>query len=263
MVGHNERMPEVPLRPLSTRSVVLSLLLAAHPPELSARELVRCVEPVGITEATLRVALSRMVAGGDLHRADSGYRLSDRLIERQRRQDDAIHPATKAWRGGWEMAVITATGRGAAERAELRDDLAALRLAELREGVWLRPANLRRRWPEHLAALAQGFVARPEEPEQVLVGTLWALDDWAGAATRLLSAFTTAARPADTFAVAAATVRHLLTDPVLPEPLLPAGWPAARLRAAYAEYQNEVLQLAQSGRPAPGGPRLSRSQVVL
>jgi phenylacetic acid degradation operon negative regulatory protein len=38
------------------------------------------------------------------------------------------------------------------------------------------------------------------------------------------------------FVVAAAMVRHLLTDPVLPGELLPTDWPADELRAAYAEF---------------------------
>ena len=38
------------------------------------------------------------------------------------------------------------------------------------------------------------------------------------------------------FAVAAAMVRHLLTDPVLPAGLVPVDWPANRLRAAYADF---------------------------
>jgi phenylacetic acid degradation operon negative regulatory protein len=189
-----------------------------------------------------------MVAAGDLHRADSVYRLSDRLVERQRRQDDAIHPATKAWRGGWEIAVITVAGRSPADRAKQRDELSALRLAELREGVWLRPANLRREWPGHLTALAQRFVARPDQPPQVLVDMLWAIDGWAAVATGLLNAFTAAARPADAFAVAAAVVRHLRIDPVLPDQLLPAGWPGPQLRAAYAEYEREILRYARAGR---------------
>jgi phenylacetic acid degradation operon negative regulatory protein len=40
----------------------------------------------------------------------------------------------------------------------------------------------------------------------------------------------------DRFIVAAAMVRHLLADPVLPAGLLPADWPADRLRTAYAEF---------------------------
>jgi phenylacetic acid degradation operon negative regulatory protein len=160
------------LRPLSTRSVVLSLLLAVHPPELSVRDLIRCVQPMGISEATLRVALSRMVADGDLHRTDGAYRLGERLIERQRRQDEAIDPVTRAWGGEWEIAVVTATGRSPAQRARLREELTLLRLAELREGVWLRPANLLRVWPEHVAASTQRFVASPDESHEALVETL-------------------------------------------------------------------------------------------
>jgi phenylacetic acid degradation operon negative regulatory protein len=38
------------------------------------------------------------------------------------------------------------------------------------------------------------------------------------------------------FAVAAAMVRHLLTDPVLPAELVPADWPANHLRGAYADF---------------------------
>jgi len=241
---------ELAHRPLSTRSVILSLLLAMHPPQLSVRQLIRCVQPLGVVEATLRVALSRMVASGDLHRADSVYGLNDRLVERQHRQDDAIHPRTNAWRGGWEMAVITATGRRPAERAQLREELSRLRLAEFREGVWLRPANLRRAWPDHLVALTQRFTARPDEPHEAIADKLWNIGGWAATATGLLTAFNTAAQPIDSFTVAAAIVRHLLTDPVLPDQLLPTDWPAPHLRAAYARYRNDVLQLARSGRNA-------------
>ena len=57
---------------------------------------------------------------------------------------------------------------------------------------------------------------------------------------------TRAVDPAESFTVAAAIVRQLLTDPVLPDELLPAGWPAARLREAYGTYQSEVLRLMRS-----------------
>ena len=152
------------LRPLSARSVVLSLLLGSHPPELPAKDLVRGVEPFGVGGSTVRAALSRMVAAGDLHRTDTVYRLSDRLLERQRRQDESVRPRTRRWDGDWEMVVITAAGRGPAERAEMRTRLAELRLAELREGVWLRPANLVRPLPEDLDPVAQRYTARPDTP---------------------------------------------------------------------------------------------------
>ncbi|MER8224470.1 PaaX family transcriptional regulator C-terminal domain-containing protein [Streptomyces sp. NPDC094143] len=229
------------LRPLSARSVVLSLLLGTHPPELPVRELVRLVEGFGVGGSTLRAALSRMVTAGDLRRTDAGYRLSDRLLQRQRRQDDAVRPRTRAWDGGWEMVVITATGRGPAERAELRTRLTGLRLAELREGVWLRPANLTRALPGDLDRVAEHYTARPGRPAPELAGSLWPLDTWSATARTLLAHIARAPRPADRLIAYAAVVRHLLADPVLPPALLPADWPGPDLRAAYTAYQAELV----------------------
>ncbi|MDN3025798.1 PaaX family transcriptional regulator C-terminal domain-containing protein [Streptomyces sp. S.PB5] len=234
------RPDELELRPLSARSVVLSLLLGVHPPELPVKELVRRVEPFGVGGSTARAALSRMVAAGDLRRADTVYRLSDRLLERQRRQDDAVHPRTRAWEGDWEMLVITATGRGPAERADLRTRLTALRLAELREGVWLRPANLLRPLPDDLEQVAERCTARPGRPAAELAAALWPLDVWAATGRALLARAARAEHPADLFTVFAAVVRHLLADPVLPEGLLPDDWPGEALRAAYANYRREL-----------------------
>ncbi|MFJ1811525.1 MULTISPECIES: PaaX family transcriptional regulator C-terminal domain-containing protein [unclassified Streptomyces] len=234
------RPGEVELPPLSARSVVLSLLLGTHPPELAAKDLVRGVEPFGVGGSTVRAALSRMVTAGDLRRTDGVYRLSDRLLERQRRQDDAVRPDTRAWNGDWEMAVITATGRGPAERAELRGRLTALRLAELREGVWLRPADLGRPWPADLGNVLQHFTARPDAPARDLAAGLWPLDAWARTARVLLAHVERSHRPADRFTALAAVVRHLLADPVLPAELLPADWPGPALRTAYLHHRQRL-----------------------
>jgi phenylacetic acid degradation operon negative regulatory protein len=247
----SDRPDEVELRPLSARSVVLSLLLGTHPPELPVRDLVRGVEPFGVGGSTVRAALSRMVAAGDLQRTDTVHRLSDRLLERQRRQDEAVHPSTRAWDGDWEMAVITATGRGPAERADLRTRLTVLRLAELREGVWLRPANLHRPWPADLGPVLRHFTARPEQSAGELAASLWPLDAWAKTARALLAHVARTDRPADRFTALAAVVRHLLADPVLPAELLPANWPGPALRTAYTGYQRELTE-------AVLGPRSER-----
>ncbi|MFJ5773910.1 PaaX family transcriptional regulator C-terminal domain-containing protein [Streptomyces sp. NPDC093094] len=227
-------------RPLSARSVVLSLLLGADPPEMAAKDLARVVAPFGVQGSTLRAALSRMAAAGDLRRTGTGYRIGERLLERRRRQDDAVRPRTRAWDGDWEMVVVTASGRGPAERAELRTRLTGLRLAELREGVWLRPANLVRELPGELERVAERYASRPARPAAELAAHLWPLDAWAAEAEALLAHVGRAGRPADRLTAYAAVVRHLLADPVLPEALLPAGWPGAALRAAYAEYRREL-----------------------
>jgi phenylacetic acid degradation operon negative regulatory protein len=230
---------DLALRPLSARSVVLSLLLGTHPPELPVRELVRLVEGFGIGGSTVRAALSRMAAAGDLRRTDGGYRLSERLLERQRRQDEAVHPRTRAWEGDWETLVVTATGREPGERADLRARLTALRLAELREGVWLRPANLCRPLPAGLDRVAERLDARPGRPSRELAARLWPLADWSATAGALLARVDRAGSPADRLTAFAAVVRHLLADPVLPSELLPDHWPGAALRDAYTDYQRE------------------------
>ncbi|GGS50685.1 PaaX family transcriptional regulator C-terminal domain-containing protein [Streptomyces griseoviridis] len=226
-------------RPLSARSVLLSLLLGSHPPELPARELVRLAERFDVGGSTARAALSRMTAAGDLRRTDTGYRIGDRLLERQRRQDEAVRPHTRAWDGDWELVVVTAGGRSPAARADLRARLTALRLAELREGVWLRPANLRRALPAGLDAVAERGTARPARPARALAAELWPLDAWAATARALLGRVEDTDRPAGRLAAFAAVVRHLLADPVLPPALLPADWPGPALRDAYTAYQRE------------------------
>ncbi|MHB9864355.1 PaaX family transcriptional regulator C-terminal domain-containing protein [Streptomyces sp. YIM S03343] len=237
-----ERPAELAPRPLSARSVVLSLLLGTHPPELPVRDLVRRVEPFGVAGSALRAALSRMVAAGDLVRTDGVYGLSERLLARQRRQDDAVHPRTRPWDGDWELVVVTATGRGPAERADLRARLTAHRLAELREGVWLRPTNLIRPTPPELGPAVRHFTTRPTEPDAQLAAVLWPLDAWAATARALLARIADAAGPADRFTVLAAAVRHLLADPVLPPGLLPADWPGGALRERYTTHRRELTE---------------------
>ncbi len=237
------------LRPLTARSVVLSVLLGAHPPLLPVRELVRVAEGFAISESSLRVALTRMVSAGDLERAGSTYGLSERLLERQRRQDYAIRPVTTSWDGTWEMVAVTATGRTAADRAELRARLTGLRLAELREGLWLRPANLSRPWPTDLDDQVERFVATPQSDPRDLARTLWDLDAWAASATQLVRLFETRGSPRDRFTVTAAIVRLLLRDPVLPDQLQAHHpWPADALRAAHRACQDEVVGLLEGRR---------------
>ncbi|MFS3127713.1 PaaX domain-containing protein, C- domain protein [Nocardioides sp. Bht2] len=229
------------LRPLSARSVVLSLLLGSHPAQSPARDLIPLVADLGVSEATLRVALSRLVASGDLTRDDGNYRLSPRLLERQRRQDEALTPDTHDDAGRWTMVAVTTQGRDPISRQELRRELAGQRLAELREGLWLRPDNLRTTElsPELLAQTTR-FTAVPDEDPVELAHRLWDLSAWSERGTVLLSHFEADTEPISRITIAAAIVRHLLTDPVLPDALRPADWPAEALRASYADYRRSL-----------------------
>ncbi|MGV0803747.1 PaaX domain-containing protein, C- domain protein, partial [Mycolicibacterium elephantis] len=59
---------------MTARSVVLSVLLGAHPACATASELVRLTADFGLKESAVRVALTRMVSAGDLVRDRDGYR---------------------------------------------------------------------------------------------------------------------------------------------------------------------------------------------
>jgi phenylacetic acid degradation operon negative regulatory protein len=226
---------------MTARSVVLSVLLGAHPACASAGELVRLTTDFGIKEATLRVALTRMVSAGDLIRSADGYQLADRLLARQRRQDDAMRPRVRPWRGDWLMLVVTSVGTDARTRAALRTTMYDERFGELREGVWMRPDNLALDLDSEVHARLRMLKARDDAPAQ-LAGQLWDLPGWASVGHRLLDEMAAAADVPSRFVGAAAIVRHLLTDPMLPAELLPVDWPGARLRAAYHDFATELAQ---------------------
>lgn len=226
---------------MTARSVVLSVLLGAHPAHARASELVRLTSDFGIKESTLRVALTRMVGAGDLIRSADGYRLSDRLLARQRRQDDAIDPRVQPWSGEWVTLIVTSVGKDARTRAALRTALHDSRFGELREGVWMRPDNIDADPGPEVSAQARVLRARDDDPAE-LAAQLWDLPAWAQTGHRLLDEMSAAPDIPGRFLVAAATVRHLLTDPVLPEELLPPDWPGARLRTAYHDFAAELLR---------------------
>lgn len=228
-----------PITRMTARSVVLSVLLGAHPAWASAGELVRLTSDFDIREPTLRVALTRMVGAGDLVRSADGYRLSDRLLARQRRQDAVLNPRTRPWDGIWTTLVITTVGTDARTRAALRNTLSDRRFGELREGVWLRPDNLDDTLPEEILDRVRVLHARDDDPAG-LAARLWDLPAWSQTGHRLLDEMAAATDIPGRFTAAAAVVRHLLTDPVLPEELLPDRWPGDPLRAAYENFAAEL-----------------------
>jgi len=121
---------------LSARSLIASLLLGSRPPRLAGGALVRAAELFGQGEGATRVALSRMVAAGELVAEGGTYALAGTLLVRHAEQQaDRSGPPT-AWDGTWEVLVAGAEGgRPAGERAALRRALAVHRLAPWREGV--------------------------------------------------------------------------------------------------------------------------------
>lgn len=238
-------------RPLSTRSVIASLLLGRHPPAAPGRDLVRWCGLFGIAPGTTRVALHRMVTAGEVERAGSDYRLAGALARRQEEQEASLHPATRRWDGGWRLAIAGGHDpRPAPVRADMRVALRRARLAEWREGVWIRPANIDVVADPRCAWLD----AWPEGDPVALARRLFAPQRWSRTATGLVDRLGDATERLDgdaqrsiapAFLAGAAALRHVRADPQLPAELLPDDWPGAELRRAYLAYEQRFHAVAR------------------
>ena len=207
-------------------------------------QLIRLTSLFGIEENATRVALSRMVAAGELGTDGRGtYELGKELKERQRRQSESRAAVGAAFDGRWHLLVLDASSAPAATRVERRRLLVRARLAEQREGVWLRPANIPVVVPILAESNAVRMLATPEGDAAALAAGLFDLEGWSSAARELevmmdetpLCDATDLARG---FIVSAAVLRHLQADPLLPDALLPAGWPGGALRSAYDDFDH-------------------------
>jgi phenylacetic acid degradation operon negative regulatory protein len=240
---------------LSARSVLATALLGADQPHLTVGELVAMASLFGISDGAARTCLWRMVSNGELTSDDGTYTLAGGLLERRQRVDEASRTAaTRRWDGTWELAVVSLERRSAADRLALRKAATALHLAELREGIWIRPDNLDPdRLPTLRAVLDRQCVhfhgAATDIPADT-VRSLFDLDDWAADACRLTHALRdevdAEAVAAEDFAywftLSVAAVRHLQLDPLLPAELSPPDWPGQDLRNAYRHFDEVFKQ---------------------
>jgi phenylacetic acid degradation operon negative regulatory protein len=240
------------LRPLNARSIALSILLGSHPPELPARALVAIAELFGIPGGTMRTALSRLVAAGDIASTDGRYRLAGRQVDRQGAQDEGRTAPTGAWDGSWHTIVTVDDQRDLAERRRFRSIMANRRYGELRPDIWTRPSNLGPA-PSEPGWLVTTGTIDGTGPES-LVGRLWDLGGIAAEAQRLLDEMRDRRDGCDwnddasipvLFTTSAAVVRFLRHEPLLPDRLTPADWPVGSVRDAYDEFEADHQRLLQ------------------
>ncbi|MCV7125194.1 PaaX family transcriptional regulator C-terminal domain-containing protein [Mycobacterium lacus] len=264
VVGEDTCVPAVPRsrvrdlignRPLSARSVLASALLGSDQARLTVGELVAVASLFGISDGAARTCLWRMVSNGELTGDGGSYALAGRLLERRQRVDEASRiddAAAHKWDGTWELAIVSLDRRSAADRLELRKAATALHLAELREGVWIRPDNLDpQRLPISRAVLDRQcthFHRAATDITADRVRTLFYLDGWEDDARVLIEAMNEAldSRARDdssdsftyAFALSIAVVRHLQLDPLLPVELIGDHWPGPMLRSTYHRFDD-------------------------
>jgi phenylacetic acid degradation operon negative regulatory protein len=248
------------LEPLTPRSIVLSVLLGSHPPQMPVGRILDFTSLFDLADGTVRTALSRMVAAGDLVNDDGTYRLAERLVERQAQQDAGRHHPPTEWDGAWWAVAVLSDRRTIADRRDFRSRAIGSRLGELRPGVWLRPANIAIATDLPDALITRGPMISGAEHE--LVAQLWdlaALQARSDAHRRTLD--DAAARLdtrhdrslADAFAALAAAQRFLRVEPQLPIELSPDA-AAAVLRTRYADvvgvFQTRVAEFFARRSPA-------------
>ncbi len=231
------------LAPLSPRSIVLSVLLGSHPPQMPVRRILEFTELFGLADGAVRTALSRMVGAGDLVNDDGSYQLSSRLVERQVQQDAGRHDPPADWDGTWWTVAVLADRRTVAERRAFRSRALGSRLGELRPDLWLRPANIPISTDFPDAVVTRGHLVAGDE--QLLLTRLWDVDALrVRAETHRQALADTTVRLAhpddralpDAFISLAGAQQFLRTEPQLPAVVAPgAARAGSELRAHYTD----------------------------
>lgn len=223
--------------------------------------LARYLAEFGISEPTLRQALSRMTRQGWLQvrrvASRSCYSLTERgqrrIVEASRR---VYHPEDRPWDGQWRILTYSIPEAMRPRRDELRRELAWTGLAPLTAGTWISPNPLEeaigelihRYAIEPYVATFRSAHAGPGSPQD-LVRRCWDLaaiqasyDRFMGHwAPRLAQYQTAPDLPADRCFVTKIELVHdyrkfLFVDPGLPLELLPAGWRGLDARRLFQQY---------------------------
>ena len=170
----------------------------------------------------------------------------------QQRFFDAHEALEDAWRASeGEMRLLL---QGLTQAA------VALHLAELREGVWIRPDNLDpQRFPTFRAVLDHQCIhfhgaATDITPDKVR--SIFSLGEWADDARALIEAMDVALKTGKRddstetitreFALSIAVVRHLQLDPLLPVELIGEHWAGHTLRSTYRRFDHAFKQRMDS-----------------
>lgn len=246
-----------PLEPLNARSIVLSVLLGTHPPQMPVGRILEFTTLFELADGTVRTALSRMVAAGDLVNDDGIYRLTGRLVERQAQQDAGRHDPPGQWDGTWWTVAVVSDRRTMTERREFRSRATGSRLGELRPDLWLRPANIEIATDLPDVAITRGALVTGDARD--LVARLWDLGELQHRAEIHRKALDSAATQletgvdralADAFVALAGAQRFLRVEPQLPAELAP-DLASATLRSRYAEvvaeFQSQLAAFFRRG----------------
>lgn len=228
------------------RHLLLNLLTAADDQSLSARDAIAACALFGITENSVRVTLVRLAAAGLIEAAGRGsYRLGPNAtglaadVAGWRQAEQRL----RDWNGDWVAVHVGNLGRSDRTALRVRDRaLALLGLCELERGLYLRPDNLLggvqavrdRLYKLGLDSEAAVFRLADLDPARdARARGLWdgealnrryrdirqRLEAWLAKA----DALEPEAAARESYLLGNDAIRHMVFDPLLPEPLVDTG----------------------------------------
>lgn len=245
------------------KSLILDLLATIGDHSMPVRALVAAGEVFSIRPESLRVALARLLEQGTIERDGRGqYRIARaaRAVKQHVVSWNRIEERVTIWRGGWIGVHVASLLRS--DRVRLRKRERALRFLGLREldsGLWLRPDNL----AGGIEAVRRELIDLGLDDNAPVFAITKFDESWEARARGLWDAETlrrgyreararlekSAARlpqlgdreaMVESFVLGGDVLRTLAVDPLLPEPIVPAGE-----RAALVETMQEYDRLGR------------------
>ena len=131
--------------------------LLEHTDAVWVGSLIALLEPLGLTEGSVRTSLSRMAKKGWLHTERVGKHAVYGLTEMGRSlleegQDRILHPTwDRGWDGRWLLLTYSIPEDARKARDRLRDRLAWLGFGSIGNGIWLTPHDVQ----EEIQALSR------------------------------------------------------------------------------------------------------------
>jgi phenylacetic acid degradation operon negative regulatory protein len=248
----------------NAKSFILDLLSTLRGRSMPVRALVAAGSVFGIGEDSIRVTLMRLQRRGVVQRNDRGqYRIAaaSQPIQTHIASWTKVEDRVVAWSGGW-IGVHTAGVARASRRngRQCRRALGLIGFRELHVHLWIRPDNLRggvagtrdRLQALGLETAAPVFaLSQLDSGDEARARGLWDVqalrDGYRRMRTELVrSARSLAALPperamVESFRLGGGVLRAIVTDPMLPEPLLPA-----RERRALVEEMQRYDRLGRA-----------------